>query len=168
MKVKLLSCEHVVKSVDKEESKRHRKKSEIGKKIREERTHVVDSDFNRNDITGLVSSFGIVILTESHNINTLGTKGRPNGRSGCSLASFKSQLYHSNHCTERSQKFTRKGIGELGYEKKTEAHPTFLSLPAGFRGSHCYNIESPTNWQESGKSASFIHQRQRCISGVER
>nr|GMD05476.1 hypothetical protein Iba_chr06bCG6820 [Ipomoea batatas] len=48
----------------------------------------------RNDITGFISSPGIVVLTESHNVDTLRTQCRPNRWSRRRLPCLQSQLYH--------------------------------------------------------------------------
>lgn len=104
MKVKLLSYKgKVSKTYDANCDSGKGKKEEDKKSRAELRTDVVDCNFHRNDMTGLVGGSSVVILTESHNIDTLGSKSRANGRSRCSLPNFKSQLYNSNHCTHQTK-----------------------------------------------------------------
>ena len=102
MKVKLLSYKgKVSKTYDANCDSGKGKKEEDKKSRAELRTDVVDCNFHRNDMTGLVGGSSVVILTESHNIDTLGTKSRSNGRSRSSLPSFKSQLYNSTAHTKQ-------------------------------------------------------------------
>jgi len=106
----------------------------------EPRTNVVDCDFHRNDITGFISGSSVVILAESHNIDTLGSKSRANGRSGCSLPSFKSQLYNSNHCTTQ-HKIQSKKIKSQILEVKQKLSLPFFAFPPGLGGAMAMTLK---------------------------
>lgn len=86
----------------------HKKKTSIyqnlwGWKIRKRETHIVDRNFNRNNIASLVGGPGIVILTEGHDIYTLGTQSWTHGWCRSGLPRLQSQLNHSSYWSNKRE-----------------------------------------------------------------
>ena len=68
-------------------------------------THIKHGDLDGDDVARLVGRLGVVLLAERHDVDTLGTKRRADGRRRRRLAGFEGQLYKAYHCR------TTKGLG---------------------------------------------------------
>lgn len=137
---------------------------------REERqTHIVNSNFDWNNVAGLVSCLGIVILTEGHNINTLRTKSRAYRRSWGSLSSLQSKLYHPNYCKPEKQiRWNRSQIKDDGWRKlrvyqKKKFTLLGFSTGLGFRRGHWDNTETPWSGRDEGGRLAITEEPKREI-----
>lgn len=69
---------------------------------REYSAHIEDGDLDGDDVAGLLGRLGIVFLAERHDVHTLGTKRRADGRRRRRLAGLQGQLYHAHHCIQEN------------------------------------------------------------------
>lgn len=136
-KVKLLSCEQTNHETFKSCSIYPNLR---GRKTRKRETHIVDRNFNRNNIASLVGGPSIVILTESHDIHTLGTQRWPDGRCRSGLPRLQSQLNHSSHCNNKRESRVVFRFSVISQEpnkgrNSKESLLPFLDLPPGLGGA---------------------------------
>jgi hypothetical protein len=68
--------------------------------------HIKHSDLDGDDVAGLIGRLGVIFLAERHDVHTLGTKRRTDGRRRRRLAGLQSQLNQAHHCrTIKAQGF---------------------------------------------------------------
>lgn len=132
-------------------------------------TDIVDSNFDGNNITGLVGCPGIVVLTERHDVYTLGTQRWPYRRCWGCLPCLQRQLYQSHHCiTIPIIKITQPSISQTPTQlQKNIRNKTFLGFATRLRWSHGDDCETPRCWRTKW-GLSGTEELERKVAGLWR
>ncbi|CAL9089849.1 unnamed protein product, partial [Musa textilis] len=100
------------------------------------RAHVEDGDFNGDHVAGLVGRPGVVLLTEGHDVDALGTQGGPHRRRGRRLARLQRELHDAHHCKKAETKVNSTNIYLANEVSSPEATRTLLGFPRRLGGRH--------------------------------
>jgi hypothetical protein len=95
--------------------------------------HIKHSDLDGDDVAWLIGRLGVIFLAESHDVHTLGTKRRTDGRCRRRLAGLQSQLYQAHHCrTIKAQGFEKcqVDVSGLGTTATRTTDLSWACLPA--------------------------------------